>query len=108
MTGAVIAWFAAVLAGVGLAWLLCLVTRSWGRWRYLPGCLVLALGLTPFRFDGEHEAPAFAVVIFRGFLENDLDPGPPLLALGAMTLAVVVVYLAVMGVLGLMGAKRRS
>lgn len=102
-----IGWLAAVVAGLGLAWLLCLVTRSWGRWRYLPGCLVLALALTPFRFGGEHEAPAFAVAIFRGFLENDLDPGPPLLALGAVTLAVVVIYLAVMGVLGLMGARRR-
>lgn len=108
MTGEVIAWFAAVAAGFGLACLLLLVTRSWGRWRYLPSCLVLALGLTPFQFDGEHQAPAFAVVIFRGLLEDGLDPGPPLLALGAVVLAVVVIYLAVMGVLALVGSRRRA
>lgn len=108
MTGEVVAWIVAGFAGLGLAWLLCLVTRSWGRWRFLPGCLVLAWSLTPFRFDGEHEAPAFAVVIFRAFLEEGLDPGPPLLALGAVSLGVVVVYLVVIGVLGLVSSRRRS
>ena len=108
MTGEVIAWIAAGVAGLGLAWLLYLVTRNWGRWRFLPGCLVLAWSLTPFRFDGEHEAPAFAVVIFRAFLEDGLDPGPPLVALGAVSFGVVVVYLAVMGVLALVGSGRRS
>ena len=103
MTGEVIAWIVAVAAGLGLAWLLCLVTRNWGRWRFLPGCLVLAWSLTPFRFDGEHEAPAFAVVIFRQFLEEGMDPGPPLLALGVVSLGVVVVYLAVIGILALVG-----
>ena len=106
--GEVIAWIVAAVAGLGLAWLLCLVTRGWGRWRYLPGCLVLALALTPFRFDGEHEAPAFAVAIFRGFLEDGLDPNPPLVALGAVLLGVGVVYLAVMGVLALLGSWRSS
>ena len=101
MTGELIAWIAAGVAGLGLAGLLCLVTRSWGRWRFLPGCLVLAWSLTPFRFDGEHEAPAFAVVIFRAFLEEGLDPEPPLVALGAVSLGVVAVYLVAMGVLGL-------
>lgn len=101
MTGEAIAWCVAALAGLGLAWLLCLVTRGWGRWRYLPSCLVLAVALTPFRFDGEHEAPAFAVVIFRALLEEGLNPGPPLLALGAVTFGVVAVYLVVMGVLAL-------
>lgn len=108
MTGEVIAWAVAVVGGLGLAWLLCLATRSWGRWRFLPGCLVLAWSLTPFRFDGEHEAPAFAVVIFRAFLEDGLDPGPPLVALGAVSSGVVVVYLVVMGVLGLVTSRRRS
>ncbi|MDE0440654.1 MAG: hypothetical protein OXL38_00905 [Gammaproteobacteria bacterium] len=106
MTGEAIAWIAAGVAGLGLAWLLYLVTRNWGRWRFLPGCLVLAWSLTPFRFDGEHEAPAFAVVIFRAFLEDGLDPGPPLVALGAVSFGVVVVYLAVMGVLALVGSRR--
>ena len=104
MTGGVIAWIVAAVAGLGLASLLCLVTWGWGRWRLLPGCLVLAGSLTPFRFDGEHQAPAFAVVIFRAFLEDGLDPGPPLLALGAVSLGVVVVYLVVMGVLALVGS----
>ena len=108
MTGEVIAWTVAVVAGLLSAWLVCLVTRSWGRWRFLPGCLVLAWSLTPFRFDGEHEAPAFAVVIFRAFLEDGLDPGPPLVALGAVSFGVVVVYMAVMGVLGLVSSRRRS
>ena len=106
--GELVAWTTALVAGLGLAWLLCLVTRGWGGWRFLPGCLVLAWSLTPFRFDGEHEAPAFAVVIFRGFLEEGLDPGPPLIALGAVSLGVVVVYLAVVGVLGLLSSRRRS
>lgn len=101
MTGEAIAWTAAVVAGLGLAVLLCLVTRNWGRWRFLPGCLVLAWSLTPFRFAGEHQAPAFAVVIFRTFLEDGLDPGPPLVALGAVSLGVVAVYLVAMGILGL-------
>ncbi|MDE0192474.1 MAG: hypothetical protein OXQ90_14055 [Gammaproteobacteria bacterium] len=107
MTGEAIAWIAAGVAGLGLAWLLYLVTRSWGRWRFLPSCLVLAWSLTPFRFDGEHEAPAFAVVIFRQFLEDGLDPGPPLVALGAVSFGVVVVYLAVMGVLALVASGRQ-
>ena len=98
MSGAVIAWTVAVVAGLGLLWLLSLATRKWGRFRWLPGCVVLAGSLTPFRFDGEHQAPAFAVVIFRGFLEDGLDPGPPLLALGVVTGGVIVVYLAVIGI----------
>ena len=106
--GEVLAWTTASVAGLGLASLVCWVTRGWGRWRFLPGCLVLAWSLTPFRFDGEHEAPAFAVVIFRGFLEDGLDPEPPLLALGAVSLGVVAVYLVVMGVLGLVSSWRRS
>lgn len=108
MTEEGIAWFVAVLAALGLAWLLGLATRRWGRWRYLPGCLVLALALTPFRFDGEHQAPAFAVVIFRGFLEDGLDPGQPLFALGAVSLGVVVIYLVVVGVLALVGSRGRA
>ncbi|MDE0659314.1 MAG: hypothetical protein OXI79_06645 [Gammaproteobacteria bacterium] len=74
----------------------------------MPSCLVLALALTPFRFDGEHEAPAFAVVIFRALLEEGLDPGPPLLALGAVTSAVVAVYLVATGILALVGSRTRS
>ncbi|MCY3839033.1 MAG: hypothetical protein OXH09_10380 [Gammaproteobacteria bacterium] len=108
MTGEVIAWIAAVVAGLGLAWLLWLVTRNWGRWRFLPGCLVLAWSLTPYRFDGEHEAPAFAVVIFRAFLEEGLDPEPPLIALGAVSSGVVVVYLVVVGVLTLVAPGARK
>lgn len=108
MTGEAIAWVTVVVAGLALASLLCLVTRNWGRWRFLPGCLVLAWSATPYRFDGEHEAPAFAVVIFRGLLEDGLDPGPPLLALGAVSLGVVAVYLVVMGALGLVSSRRRS
>ena len=69
---------------------------------------MLAVALTPFRFDGEHEAPAFAVVIFRALLEQGLDPGPPLVALGAVTLGVVTVYLVVMGILALVGSRRRT
>ena len=106
MSGAAIAWVVVGAAGLGLAWLLCLVTRRWGRFRWLPGCLVLAGSLTPFRFDGEHQAPAFAVVIFRSLLEDGLDPGPPLVALGTVSLGVVVVYLVVIGVLALVGSKR--
>ena len=105
MTGAAIAWAAAAAAGLGLAWLVHLLTRSWGRWRFLPGCLVLAWSLTPFRFDGEHDAPAFAVVIFRAFLEDGLDPEPPAVALGVVTLTVVAVYLA--GVIAWVGSRRR-
>lgn len=108
MTGEGIAWIVAIAAGFGLAFLLSLATWNWGRGRFLPGCLVLAWSLTPFRFDEEHEAPAFAVVVFRGFLEDGLDPGPPLLALGAVTLAVVVVYVTAMGTLALVRARRPS
>ena len=104
MTGEVIGWSVAAVAGLGLAWLVCLVTRGWGRLRYLPGCVVLAWSLTPFRFDGEHHAPAFAVATFRMFLEDGLDPSPPLLAIGAVTLGVVAVYLAVVGVRALIGS----
>ncbi|MYA16835.1 MAG: hypothetical protein F4Z28_08735 [Gammaproteobacteria bacterium] len=103
MSGEVIAWTVAAIAGLGLAWLLGLATRKWGRFRWLPGCLVLAGSLTPFRFDAEHHAPAFAVVIFRSFLEEGLDPGPPLLALGVVTGGVVAVYLAGIGIWSLVG-----
>lgn len=105
MTEEGIAWSVAILAALGLAWLLGLATRRWGRWRYLPGCLVLALALTPFRFDGEHQAPAFSVAIFRTFLEEGLDPDPPLVALGAVVLGVAVVYVAVVGVVALVGSR---
>lgn len=104
--GELIAWITVAVAGLGLAWLLYRVMRGWGRWRFLPGCLVLAWSLTPYRFDGEHEAPAFAVVIFRGFLEDGLDPEPPLFALGAVSVGVVAIYLVVVGLLALVGSRR--
>ena len=105
MTGQLIAWFVLGASGLGLAWLVYLATRRWGRWRYLAACLILAWTLTPYRFDGEHETPAFAVAVFRLFLEDGLDPRPPLLALGAVTLGVVAVYLAVLGVRALVGRR---
>ena len=107
MSAETIAWAAAVAAGLGLAGLMIRMARGWGRWRFLPGCLVLAWSLTPFRFDGEHEAPAFAVVIFRAFIEEGLDPGPPAVALGAVTLTVVAAYLAATGVVAWVGSRRR-
>ena len=107
MTGPLIAWFVLGASGLGLAWLVCLATRRWGQWRYLAACLILACTLTPYRFDAEHEAPAFAVAVFRLFLEDGLDPQPPLLAIGAVTLGVVAVYLAVLGVRAVVGRRGR-
>lgn len=97
MTGQVIGWVVTAVAGLGLAWVVCLAIGRWGRLRYLAGGLVLAWSLTPFNFDGVHVAPAFAVVIFRAFLEDGLDPMAPLVAMGVVTVGVIAVYLVVLG-----------
>ena len=98
VSGGVIAWLVMGIAGLSLAALLYAATPSWGRWRYLVVGVVLAWSLTPYRFDGEHQAPAFAVAVFRLFLEEGLDPKPPLLALGVVTAIVTALYCAVLGV----------
>lgn len=104
MIGTVIAWLVLGLSAFAIAGLVFVATRRWRAQRYLVVGLVLAWSLTPFSFDGEHWAPAFAVAIFRLFLEDGADPRPPLILLASATAFVLAAYLATGLVVGL--AKR--
>ncbi|MCE2423903.1 MAG: hypothetical protein J4F45_02195 [Pseudomonadales bacterium] len=105
MTGYALAWLVLVVSAVAVAALVFVVTPRWGRLRYLAAAVVLAWSLTPFRFDGEHWAPAFAVAIFRLFLEDGADARPSVFLLGSVTAMVLAVYLVVGIVLA--AVKRR-
>ena len=105
MSGYTLAWLVLGVSAVAVAALVFVVMPRWGRLRYLAAALVLVWSLTPFHFDGEHWAPAFAVAIFRLFLEDGANPRPSVYLLASLTAIVLAVYLIVGMVLA--GVKRR-
>ncbi len=90
-----LAWLVLGVSAIAVAALVFVVMPHWGRVRYLAAALVLVWSMTPFRFDGEHWAPAFAVAIFRLFLEEGADARPSVFLLGSVTAIVLAVYLVV-------------
>ena len=105
MTGYTLAWLVLGVSAFVVAALVFVAMPRWGRLRYLAAVLVLVWSLTPFQFDGEHWAPAFAVAIFRLFLEDGADARPSLYLLGSLTAIVLAVHLVVGMVLA---ARRRG
>ncbi|MYD96924.1 MAG: hypothetical protein F4X98_06005 [Gammaproteobacteria bacterium] len=95
MTGYTVAWLVLGVSALAVAALVFVAMPRWGRLRYLAAAVVLVWSLTPFQFDGEHWAPAFAVAIFRLFLEDGADPRPSLYLLGSLTAILLAVHLVV-------------
>lgn len=88
--GYVAAWLVAALAAMLAAGLLVAALRHRRPWLgYLAAGLVLAWALVPYRFDGEHWAPAIVVGLFRLWFEENANPQPPLLLLAAATAVVL-------------------
>jgi len=108
VTGHLIGWFVVCVCAITVAYLSFLATPRWGRLRYLVVGLLLAWSLTPFRFDGEHWAPAFAVAIFRLFLEEGANPRGPVYLLGAVTAGVLALHLLIGLVTGVLGRLRKD
>ena len=96
MAGYLLAWLVAAIAALLVAGLAFVALRPRRRLGWFAAGLLLAWALTPYRFDGEHWAPAFVVGLFRLFFEDDAAAGPPLVVLAAATAAVLA-----LGCLGL-------
>lgn len=107
MTNYAVAWLVVAMAALLLAGLLHVALRRLRHWRYLVIGLVLALSLTPYRFDGEHSAPAFVVGLFRLFFEDGATPRPPLVTLLLVALGYALLYFLGWGVLAIWRKGRR-
>ena len=101
MAGYFLPWLVVGVAAALSAGLLWLALRRWRRLRWLAAGLTMALALAPYRFDGEHWAPAFVVSLFRLLFEDDVSPRGPLLILGAATALVLALAAAGIGVVAL-------
>ena len=97
----VLAWLVAATAALLFAGLLHTALRRLRHWRFLVIGLVLALSLTPYRFDGEHWAPAFVVGLFRLLFEDGVTPRPPLVILLLVALGYALLYLLGWGALAI-------
>lgn len=95
-----IAWLVAVMAATLLAGLLSIALRRLRHWRFLIIGSVLALSLTPYRFDGEHMAPAFVVGLFRLLFEDGATPRPAFVILLLVALGYALLYFLGWGALG--------
>lgn len=107
MNAAAVAWLVAAVSGLGCALLVLVALRRLHPWRYLFAGLVLVVGLVPYRFDGEHLAPAFTVAVFRTVFEANADPGPPWRLLAAAVVGLVAVFLGAVSVAWLVRAAAR-
>lgn len=101
----VVATAAAFAAGLAFAAL-----RRRPRLGALAAALVLGWTLVPYRFDGEHAAPALVVGLFRLLFEDDASPRGPLLLLAAVTVGVLALAAAGFGLAALfdVGAPDRQ
>lgn len=68
------------------------------RWVLATGIVVTCC--TPYRFDGEHFAPALAVAVFRTIFEADADPS------GAWIITLMAWGAALVGILSVLGVRR--
>lgn len=100
MSNYVIAWLVAVMAATLLAGLLSIALRRLRHWRFLIIGSVLALSLTPYRFDDEHMAPAFVVGLFRLLFEDGATPRPAFVILLLVALGYALLYFLGWGALG--------
>ncbi len=71
-----------------------------GRVRWIFAAGIVATCCTPYRFDGEHFAPALAVAVFRTVFEADADPS------GAWIITLMAWGAALSGVLAVFGVQR--
>ncbi len=103
-----IAWTVVVVSGSLLGWLVFRALRRFTWLRYVATVLVLVWAVTPFRFDGEHWAPAFLVAAFRlPLIDEDANPADAIMVLGATTTGVLLAALLLM-VGRTLVAKRRN
>ena len=108
MTPYAIAWTVVVVAGGLMGWLVFRALRRFTWVRYVAAVLAVVWAVTPFRFDGEHWAPAFLVAAFRlPFIDEDADPADAIMVLGATTACVLLVALLLMASRALV-VKRRN
>ena len=98
MSGQLVAWCVIAIAAIGAAWLVSVLLRRRPFSRWVAAALVLVWTATPYRFDGEHFAPALVVWLFRLLLEDGANPRPPLAALVLATIGVLIVGLVIAGV----------
>ena len=106
MSAYAVAWSVVAASGCAIAYLVFRVTRRWLHTRYLACALVLALALTPFRFDDEHLAPASAVAAFRFLFEPESDRAGPLAALAGTAVGLFGAYVVLFGVRAVVVRKR--
>ena len=107
MTDQAAAWVVILMAALGASALAFVALRRWPRLRWLGASLVLAWTATPFSVADGHIAPAFAVFVFRRFLEDAANPRPPLALLLLVTVLVVVIH-AVAGLVAWRRGLRRG
>lgn len=98
MTAQATAWVAILAAAGGLAFLCALPARRRPIARLLIALLVFAWAATPYPYDDEHWAPAFAVFVFRWLLEDGANPRPPFALLVMATVLVLALCGAAKGV----------
>ena len=103
-----IAWAVVAVSGSLLGWLVFRALRRFTWLRYVATVLVVVWAVTPFRFDGEHWAPAFLVAAFRlPFIDEDANPADAIMVLGATTTGVLLAAL-LLKVSRALVAKRRN
>lgn len=108
MDGYFAAWLVAAIAAAGAAGLMFAALRRRPRLAALAAALVLAWSLAPYRFDGEHTAPALVVGLFRLLFEDDASPRGPLLLLAAVTVGVLALAAAGFGLAALFDVRATS
>ena len=101
-----LAWVIVGTMGVFASVLVWIALRRFGPIAYFFAVLVLAWAVAPWRFDGEHLAPAFVVLIFQMFFENNADPTGALTAMVLITGTVVVGFLSVFAVRAISKARK--
>lgn len=89
-----IAWILAVLAGLGVCLGLYFLLRPWPKIKYLGPMLVATWMLLPWKFQDDpiQIAPAFIVLVFRGWFEVDSDPGIVAMGLALASITVLAIY----------------
>ena len=100
------AWLVAALAAALAAGLVFAALRRRPRLGVLAAALLLGWALVPYRFDGEHAAPAFVVGLFRLLFEDAASPRGPLLLLAAVAAGVLALAAGIFGTAALFGRPR--
>ena len=108
MDGYFLPWLVAATAAAGAAGLVFAALRQRPRLGALAAALVLGWTLVPYRFDGEHAAPALVVGLFRLLFEDDASPRGPLLLLAAVTVGVLALAAAGFGLAALFDVRAPS